>query len=212
VSAFEVGEQCLATRIAAQLTFTSRVVTSKLPRKEKTMKRCSCIRNFLLLSLLFAGFHLLTPSTARAQNSVGGHIGVAFPLVTRAGGETTTLGDSFTTAVPMGVTIKRAGSRLAIDFEIVPVVKNNPRKVDLTIHPGAIWDLRRGYAAGIRAAFDVNQSSWGFTPLLAKGFSIAQDSPTKFFVEFDLPVRFQKPTPGKTVTAVTFAVHTGISF
>ena len=176
------------------------------------MRPPSGVRSFLLLSLFFATFHLLAASTARAQNSVGGHIGVAFPLVTHADGETTTLSDNFTTAIPMGITIKRAGSRMAFDLEIVPVVKDKPREVNLTIHPGVIWGLQHGFAAGLRAAFDVNQPSWGFTPLVAKGFPITKDGSTKFFVEFDLPVRFQKPTPGHNVTAVTFAVHTGVSF
>jgi hypothetical protein len=31
----------------------------------------------------------------------------------------------------------------------------------------------------------------------------------KLFIEFDLPVRFRKPSIGNNVTAVTFAIHVG---
>jgi hypothetical protein len=149
---------------------------------------------------------------AAAQNSIGGHIGVAFPLVTRADGKTTTLGDNFTTAFPMGITVKRDGSRMAFDLELVPAIQDRPRKVNLTVHPGLIWDLGGNWAGGIRAAFDVNQSSWGFTPLIARAFPITGHKNNKLFIEFDLPVRFQKPSIGNNVTAVTFAIHFGTAF
>jgi hypothetical protein len=173
----------------------------------------SHIRLRVIPVLSFALVFLLSSSEqAAAQNTIGGHFGVAFPLATRADGETTTLGDNFTTAFPMGITIKREGSRMAFDFEVVPAISDRPRNVNLTIHPGLIWDLGDNWAGGIRAAFDVNQPSWGFTPLIAKAFPINESGKNKVFIEFDLPVRFQKPTPGNNVTAVTFAVHVGTAF
>ena len=63
----------------------------------------------------------------------------------------------------------------------------------------------------MRAAFDVDSSSWGFTPLVARSFPIAGHKNNKFFIEFDLPVRFQKPA-GHNITAVTFAIHFGTAF
>jgi hypothetical protein len=62
------------------------------------------------------------------------------------------------------------------------------------------------------AAFDVDQPSWGFTPLIARAFPINESGKNKIFIEFDLPIRFQKPTPGNNVTAVTFAIHIGTAF
>ena len=151
------------------------------------------------------------PNRAIAQNTVGGHFGIAFPLVTRADGRTTNLGDNFTTAFPMGITIKRQGARMAFDLELVPAIQDSPRQVNLTVHPGLIWNLHGRWAGGIRAAFDVNRPSWGFTPLLAREFPVTGHN-FKFFAEVDLPVRFQKPSIGHNVTAVTLAVHFGTAF
>ena len=166
-------------------------------------------RVMTLVAIVFLFAH---PQRAAAQNSIGGHVGVAFPLVTRADGRTTTLGDNFTTAFPMGITVKRDGSKMAFDLELVPAIQDRPRKVNLTVHPGLIWDLGGNWAGGIRAAFDVNQTSWGFTPLIARGFPISGHKNNKVFIEFDLPVRFQKPSIGNNVTAVTFAIHLGTAF
>src|SRR2546427_197494 len=72
----------------------------------------------------------------------------------------------------MGITIKPKGesSPLLFDLELVPAVQPAPREVNLTIHPGILKPLRHHFVAGVRAAFDVGQSSWGFTPLIARSF------------------------------------------
>ena len=168
--------------------------------------------NLAVSLLVTAVFGLALAKDAPAQNSVGGHIGIAFPLVTHADGKTTNIGDNFTTAFPMGVTIKRDGSKLAFDFEFVPAIQDRPRKVNLTIHPGLIWDLGHNFAGGVRAAFDVNQTSWGFTPLLAHSWAISGHKNNKVFIEFDLPVRFARPSPGNNIASVTFAIHLGTAF
>lgn len=172
----------------------------------------SCCKMWSVMIFAAIAFLFAEPRQAAAQNSIGGHFGVAFPLATRADGRTTTLGDNFTTAFPMGITVKREGSRMAFDLEIVPAIQDSPRRVNLTIHPGLIWDLGGNWAGGIRAAFDVNQPSWGFTPLIAKAFPIKGHKNNKIFIEFDLPVRFQKPSIGNNITAVTFAIHLGTAF
>jgi hypothetical protein len=170
---------------------------------------CKAVFALAVAALALIAFQ---PREAKAQNHVSGHIGVAFPLVTRADGNTTTLADNFTTAFPMGIGLTREGSRMTFDFELVPAIQDRPRRVNLTIHPGLVWDLGGHWAAGARAAFDVNQSSWGFTPLLARAFPIKGHKNNKIFIEFDLPVRFQKPSIGNNVTSVTFAIHLGTAF
>jgi len=168
--------------------------------------------NGWIVAGLFAAVVIIgQPNHAVAQNTVGGHFGVAFPLVTRADGQTTNLGDNFTIAFPMGITIKREGARMAFDLELVPAIQDKNRRVNLTVHPGLIWKLHGHWAGGIRAAFDVNQPSWGFTPLLAREFPVTGHN-YKFFIEADVPVRFQKPSIGHNVTAVTFAIHLGTAF
>jgi hypothetical protein len=81
--------------------------------------------------------------SAAAQTAVGGHIGFVLPLVTRVAGQTTNLGDGFSIGFPMGITVKGAG-RMAFDLELVPAVKNTPRAVTLTVHPGVVWGIGHG--------------------------------------------------------------------
>jgi hypothetical protein len=151
------------------------------------------------------------PGVARAQDRVGGHIGVVFPLVTHVNGDTVTISDDFKIGFPMGITIKTSAT-VAFDLEIVPVLdpnKGSPINVPLTIHPGILKGLGNGWTVGGRMAFDINGASWGFTPLLNKGFPVGN---LTYFVEAVVPIRFQDDAAGDTHTAVGFAVHTGIAF
>jgi hypothetical protein len=161
------------------------------------------------LSLAIAAL-VITPSNLQAQNQLGGHFGAVVPLVTWADGETTTVGDNFTIGFPMGLTLKKT-DKVAFDLELVPSIQNEPLSVSLTVHPGVIFSLPQSFAAGVRVAFDVNAASWGFTPLLAKAFPV-NDGAYAFFVEFDLPIRFQEDEFGESRTAVTMAAHVGIGF
>ena len=150
------------------------------------------------------------PGRADAQDRLGGHFGAVFPLVTHVNGETTTIGDDFQIGFPMGVTVKTS-DKWAFDLELVPVIQNEPLNVSLTVHPGIIRGLSKGYAVGLRMAFDVDRASWGFTPLLNKGFAIPNHS-YKFFIEGVMPIRFQQDSAGDNHTLIGFAVHTGIGF
>ena len=153
---------------------------------------------------------IAVPLRAQAQDRLGGHFGAVFPLVTHANGDTTTIGDDFKVGFPMGVTVKTS-DKWAFDLELVPVIQNDPLFVSLTVHPGIIRALSGGYAAGLRMAFDVNDASWGFTPLVNRGFAL-QGHSYKLFVEGVVPIRFQQTTTGDTRTSIGFAVHTGIGF
>jgi hypothetical protein len=152
-------------------------------------------------------------SRAAAQGRIGGHVGFVLPLVTHAGGQTTNLGDNFTVGFPMGITVK-GGGRLSFDMELVPSVQNSPRQVSLTVHPGLVAGVGHGFAVGMRAAFDVNSSQVGFTPLVNKSWPIESKSNffKAYFVEADLPVRFNRPPGGPNTNPVTFALHFGVGF
>src|SRR2546425_914757 len=128
------------------------------------------------------------PTTAAAQDTLGGHFGFVLPLVTRSGGSTTTIGDQFKIGFPMGVNIKTS-EKVSFDLELVPTIQRTPYNVTLTVHPGILYALPDDFTAGIRMAFDVNQSSWGFTPLLHKRFATVGSSPV--FGELVVPIRFQ---------------------
>jgi len=149
---------------------------------------------------------------ARAQG-IGGHIGVVFPLVTHAEGQTTSLADNFAFGIPFGVTFKGKGP-MALDFEFVPAVQDSPRKISLTVHPGVVYGIGHGFGVGIRAAFDVNTSQVGFTPLVNKSWAIKREGSffKAYFVEADLPVRFNRPPGGPRANPVTFAMHFGLGF
>jgi len=153
----------------------------------------------------------LTASAAGAQDRLGGHFGVVFPLVTHANGDTTNIGDDFKAGFPMGITVKTS-DKYAFYLELVPSLDpqdNGPINVGLTVHPGILRSLGNSWTAGLRMAFDINGASWGFTPLINKGFPVNGQT---YFVEFVVPIRFQDDSVGDTHSAIGFGVHFGIGF
>jgi hypothetical protein len=166
----------------------------------------------LWAAAIIAALSICSQAPATAQ-TIGGHIGFVLPLVTTAGGQTTTLGDNFSIGFPFGITVKGKG-RFALDFEFVPLIQDSPRNVNFTVHPGGVWSIGHGFAVGMRAAFDVNSSQFGFTPLLNKSWPIQGENTffKAYFVEADLPVRFNRPTGGVATDPVTFAMHFGLGF
>ena len=144
----------------------------------------------------------------RAENKLGGHFGFVIPLVNHVNGDTTTVADDFVVGFPMGITVKKT-DKVAFDMEFVPVIQNDPLKVNLTLHPGVIWALPHRFAAGLRMAFDVKDSSWGFTPLLNRSFPLSDG--TAFFTEFVLPIRIQD-IKGDNKGSIGFGIHFGVGF
>jgi hypothetical protein len=154
---------------------------------------------------------------AQAQKgpTLGGHIGFVLPLVTNSSGNVTSLADAPAVGFPVGITVKGSGP-LAFDLEFVPQYNaTGPRLTTLTVHPGLIYGLGHNWAVGLRAAFVIDQPTVGFTPLLNKSFPIKHRNGgllKAYFVEADLPVRFNRPTNAPATNAVTFAMHFGVSF
>ena len=135
---------------------------------------------------------------------LGGHFGVVFPLGTwEQGKEPVSFGDNAVVGFPMGITIKKS-DRLAFDLEFVPTIDDHT--VNLTVHPGVLYGLGHDFTAGLRMAFDVDQGSWGFTPLInRKLFDVTESS--HLFVELPLPIRIKDGS-----AAVTAALHVGLAF
>jgi hypothetical protein len=156
----------------------------------------------LFAALMMVG--LLSPTAARADDTISGHFGFVLPLITRSGGDTISIGDQFKIGFPTGITFKTS-EKVAFDLELVPTIQRTPYIVTLTVEPGVLYDLPADYAAGIRIAFDVNQPSWGFTPLLHKKFGTLGASPV--FGELVLPIRFQNGN-----NSIGLGVHIGIGF
>jgi len=166
--------------------------------------RVAIIRGALLVAAVGMPLHV------SAQDRLGGHFGAVFPLVTHVSGETTTIGDDFKIGFPTGITVK-LDSAWAFDLELVPVIQNDPLFTSLTVHPGIIHSLPNAFAAGVRMAFDVNQPSWGFTPLLNRAFPVPGHQ-YAYFLEGVVPIRFQAKPSGGNRTSVGFAVHIGVGF
>lgn len=153
---------------------------------------------------------LCMPSPAAAQNRVGGHFGAVFPLVSHGDGQTVNISDDFNIGFPMGITIKNTG-RLAFDLELVPVLDfhdDGPISTPLTIHPGVLASFGR-WTSGLRLAVDVGGASWGFTPLLNRGFG---EGLFTYFGEVVVPIRFKDDDLGDTQTSVGLGVHIGVGF
>jgi hypothetical protein len=160
---------------------------------------------------------LVSASLAQAQDgiTVGGHIGFVLPLVTQSGGNTINdTADQFSIGFPVGVTFKGSG-RMALDLEFDPFINTAaPRQTTLTVAPGAVWRLGRGWAAGARVAFNVNTSSWGVTPIVNHSWPIKRENSffKTYFIEGDLPIAFDRPVNAPATNAVTFAMHFGLGF
>ena len=158
-------------------------------------------------------------SLAQAQEqkgpTLGGHIGFVIPMVTHSGGQTiNNLTEQFAVGFPVGITVKGSG-RTAFDLELVPQINTTGTRITtLTVHPGLIYSLGHGWAAGGRLAFDVNDPSWGFTPLVNHSWPIKHKNGLfkAYFVEADLPVRFSRPVGAPATNPVTFAMHFGVAF
>jgi hypothetical protein len=167
------------------------------------------------LATALAGTAPLAQAQEQEQKgpTLGGHIGFVLPLVTDTSGKVTNLGDAPAVGFPVGITIKDSG-RLAFDLEFVPQINTTgTRQTTLTVHPGLIYGLGHGWAVGGRLAFNVNDPTWGFTPLVNKSWPIKNHGLFKaYFVEADLPVRFSRPVKAPATDAVTFATHFGVAF
>ena len=149
-------------------------------------------------------------STAAAQNRLGGHMGLVLPLVTRADGTTTNISDDFVIGFPMGITVRKS-DKFAFDLELVPAIQNDPLHTSLTVHPGVVAGVGNGWGVGLRMAFDVNQPSWGFTPIVNHGLLEVGEGVT-LFAEVVVPIRFQSFRPNDTSTSIGLGIHFGIGF
>ena len=177
------------------------------------------VRGVRCFAVITVALQVAAGAAAHAQTTVGGHIGVGIPWVTWAGGpngETTDISKSYSINVPFGVTVQGQGP-VFVDFEFVPGVNQGPlHNTSLTVDPGVLFKLGHEFTFGMRAAFDVNTSRVGFIPLLNKSFPL-HSQPSKsffktFFVELDVPVKFDRPPGQRATNPVTLATQVGFGF
>jgi len=171
--------------------------------------RCAFATALFIVSAVLA-------KSASAQDLLSGHIGVATPIVTYTAGSgtsnTTTIGNNFNILFPFGIGVQPQGSPVIFDFEFDPSVNPSTRTDTLTVSPGVLLPLQYGWIVGMRAAFDINQNSAGFTPLVHKNFPLFPGSRFSWFLEGDVPVRFLRLPNGADATSVGFLLHPGLAF
>jgi len=176
-----------------------------LPR----LRRSSVLPLVFALTLL-CGIFTVAGAQEPPPPRVGGHVGIAFPIVTRSNGQTTTISEDFIVGFPVGIVIRNS-SPVAFDFEFVPTINNSPRQdVTLTVHPGVVYSFKKNYLVGVRAAFDIGADTYGFTPIAQRSWKIKGN--TKYFVEADFPVRFRQQPDLRRTTSGAFTAHFGIAF
>jgi len=130
------------------------------------------------------------PLSGQDAKTVGGHVGFGFPLVTKDGGNVSSLADNFAMSLPVAITVNGPG-RMYFDLELVPI--------------------------GSRVAFLINHdqtknAQFGITPLIVKSWPIKHSFFNGYFVEGDFIFRFNRPIDGPATNPFTFNVVLGLSF
>src|SRR6516162_9297098 len=142
------------------------------------------------------------------DKTVGGHVGFGFPLVTKDGDNVSSLADNFQMSLPIALTVNGPG-RMYFDVELVPVVVDRPREIQLVVNPGLLWRVGHGIAVGSRVGFLVNSdqtktAQFGITPLIVKSWPIHHSFFNGYFVEGDFIFRFNRPVNGPATNPFTF--------
>lgn len=140
----------------------------------------------------------------------GGHAGIVIPIVTRGNDTTTTIAEDFIIGFPVALVVK-TDSPVAFDFEFVPTI-NTPSNQDFRflIHPGVVYAFNKNYLVGVRGAYEVGTGNYGFTPIAQRSFKLTKK--TRYFVEADFPVRWERRPNRTRFASIQFAIHSGISF
>jgi hypothetical protein len=170
-------------------------------------------------------------SSTSLGDTLGGHVGVAVPLLTLQGytsstfaaaplNKTQTVADQFALAFPIGVTVKTS-RRLSVDFEVIVQTSINPTgETGLTIDPGVIYDWGI-LATGLRLAVPVGTSpaAIGIIPLIHR--TIVDIGGAAWFVEADFPTLYHgsgAPVANNGATGTNSRIefnavlHTGFGF
>jgi hypothetical protein len=167
----------------------------------------------LILLMLLASPALLSGAD---DKYVGGHVGVGFPFVTKDGDNVSSLADNFSMSLPVAITVNGPG-RMYFDLELVPIVVDKPREIQLVVNPGLLWRFGHGFAAGSRVGFLVNSdqtksAQFGITPLIVKSWPIEHSFFRAYFVEGDFIFRFNRPINGPATNPFTFNMVFGVGF
>jgi hypothetical protein len=144
------------------------------------------------------------PAAPVFENKLGGHFGVVQLLFKSSSGTNEVVGEDFyAIGFPTGITVKKED--MAFDVEIVPFI-DRKSNVNLLFHPGILFPLGNNFTFGTRAAFEIGQGQYGFTPLINKSFTCKNGQVT--FAEIVFPVRFSANGPMTNIVGL----HLGVGF
>ncbi len=168
----------------------------------------------VFLQMIGKGQDTLSMNNQAKSIVAGYHIGVVQILFAHNKGETTFFDRTsiYSVGFPFGITLNTNG-KAKIDLELVPFINpyiysNLPYKIHLLYHPGILYPLNGGWTIGLRAAFEIGEGQFGFTPLINKAFK--NKNGTAFFIELVAPGRFG-PDKDSGYTQLG-GVHIGLGF
>lgn len=141
---------------------------------------------------------------------VGGHVGMAVPVLTLAKNSTVVGADFVTVGLTPGITV-HLDDRWAVDFEFIAFneLKNTPAATTFVVDPGIVRKFD-GFAAGLRVATQVGApTNIGVVPIVVVPFKISEH--LSYFVEGDLPL-FLRDSGTSMQPSATLLLQTGVSF
>lgn len=153
--------------------------------------------------------HELPPT--KQYPAVGGHLGMALPLVTLGNRQNTAIGADFVTiGLTPGITV-HLDEKWAIDFEFIAFneLKNTPAATTFVVDPGIIRKFE-GFVLGLRVATQVGApTNSGLVPIVVVPFKIGQRA--VYFLEMDVPL-FVRDAGDKALFSATALFQTGVGF
>lgn len=164
---------------------------------------------FISFTIILSSFAQDTIKAAKIypgyeEKGIGGHFGVMqYILKSHSGENEIIVEDFYEIGFPAGVTIHK--NDLSFDIEMVPFV-DRESNVSFLFHPGVLFDLGNNFIFGTRAAFEIGQKQYGFTPLISKSFTCSNGQTT--FIEIVFPVRFSANGPMTNIAGI----HLGVKF
>ena len=179
-----------------------------------------CVATGLVAAIAPAMAHAddAAPPAANPHPGIGGHVGIATPLVFIRSEDppgSQSISDQFTLAFPIGIGFKLT-DKLAIDFETIVGNPIHPRGgTGFTVDPGIVYDTG-AFVIGGRLGFDVGApTNFKLIPLIHKAIANI-GAGANWFVEGAVPVTFSFTSDAtganKSAVELDIVFHTGIGF
>lgn len=158
-----------------------------------------------------AGAPTTAPPPSTAGTTVGGHLGVAVPIVTIGNPKTTAIGADFVTiGITPGISVN-VDEHWTIDFEFIALneLKNTPAATTFVVDPGVVRHFD-ALAVGLRVATQIGAlTNVGLVPIVVVPFKVSKQF--AYFIEGDVPL-FLRDDGTKMQPSASFLFQTGVGF